>query len=657
MTRRNSDPARRGGRRRRGRRLLDARPRAQARGGGQARHADRGEADRARGRRGRGRRLREGARRPTAPTTRWSRGSARPCPPTTTSARCWSSSTRRPSARKVDFRTINVGGSGAAPAAAPPGPRRARPRLPRRPRARRRSAPPASRRCRSRSASRAASSSCGKFFNRLDTLRRGPQRGLDVTGRLLLLNSITLTPDATKGFPTLSAEVEREHLPAAAHRGPDRRRDRRRSGRPGTAAAPAASATPRAEHPGHDHDRNHHWSRTMSVLNDTWRFLVQRRLWPVAILLVAAAAAVPMLLAKDPPPAGRRAGRRRQGRQGRGARRPSRSSPRPPTATAAAAATCSARARTRSSRRPPRRRRPSRSRPTAAGTGAPTTPATTGGGSSRDARARSPAPVTGTPVVPRRPKKKYELYELTVRFGASDANRPPRKDVKRLQAAAVQRRARADLPRRARRREDRGVPGRLGRRRPGRRRPAGRRRPPARRSSIREGETEFFDVPATAARSRPTARPQYQLDVVKIHKTTTTDAKQAKKAPPASRRSGRMILRARVAGDGPLRYRYDATTGRLHEARPQGLQGRRRQGRARRAGPLLVSGHRGRRVSTRRPPKLPGVSLRLITAGESPRPRPHLHRRGPARRARARPRGDQRATWRGASSATAAAGA
>jgi len=26
----------------------------------------------------------------------------------------------------------------------------------------------------------------------------------------------------------------------------------------------------------------------MSVLNDTWRFLVQRRLWPVAILLIAA---------------------------------------------------------------------------------------------------------------------------------------------------------------------------------------------------------------------------------------------------------------------------------------------------------------------------------------------------------------------------------
>ena len=38
----------------------------------------------------------------------------------------------------------------------------------------------------------------------------------------------------------------------------------------------------------------------MTVFNDTWRFLVQRKLWPVAILLVAAAAAVPFLLGKEP---------------------------------------------------------------------------------------------------------------------------------------------------------------------------------------------------------------------------------------------------------------------------------------------------------------------------------------------------------------------
>jgi hypothetical protein len=38
----------------------------------------------------------------------------------------------------------------------------------------------------------------------------------------------------------------------------------------------------------------------MNVIADTWRGLVQRRLWPLAVLLVAALAAVPFLLAKKP---------------------------------------------------------------------------------------------------------------------------------------------------------------------------------------------------------------------------------------------------------------------------------------------------------------------------------------------------------------------
>jgi hypothetical protein len=38
----------------------------------------------------------------------------------------------------------------------------------------------------------------------------------------------------------------------------------------------------------------------MNVINTTWRQLVRRRLWPVALLLVAALAAVPVLLVQDP---------------------------------------------------------------------------------------------------------------------------------------------------------------------------------------------------------------------------------------------------------------------------------------------------------------------------------------------------------------------
>ena len=38
----------------------------------------------------------------------------------------------------------------------------------------------------------------------------------------------------------------------------------------------------------------------MNVINTTWRQLVRRRLWPVALLLVAALAAVPVLLVQEP---------------------------------------------------------------------------------------------------------------------------------------------------------------------------------------------------------------------------------------------------------------------------------------------------------------------------------------------------------------------
>jgi hypothetical protein len=46
----------------------------------------------------------------------------------------------------------------------------------------------------------------------------------------------------------------------------------------------------------------------MTIITTTWRQLVRRRLWPVALLLVAALAAIPVLLAQEPevpaPPAG-----------------------------------------------------------------------------------------------------------------------------------------------------------------------------------------------------------------------------------------------------------------------------------------------------------------------------------------------------------------
>ena len=47
----------------------------------------------------------------------------------------------------------------------------------------------------------------GKFFNKIDKFVAVRNGGLDVTGRLLLMNSITITPDTEKGFPHLTADV------------------------------------------------------------------------------------------------------------------------------------------------------------------------------------------------------------------------------------------------------------------------------------------------------------------------------------------------------------------------------------------------------------------------------------------------------------------
>ena len=41
----------------------------------------------------------------------------------------------------------------------------------------------------------------------------------------------------------------------------------------------------------------------MSLIKDTWRQIVQRRLWPIALVLLAALVAVPVLLAQSPAPA------------------------------------------------------------------------------------------------------------------------------------------------------------------------------------------------------------------------------------------------------------------------------------------------------------------------------------------------------------------
>jgi len=292
----------------------------------------------------------------------------------------------------------------------------------------------------------------------------------------------------------------------------------------------------------------------MSVINDTWRFLVGRRLWPVAILLVALAAAVPMLLAKDPAPAPAEAPTVAVKADKDAVLAED------PIVTQASDGDRSGRRQVLGSRKDPFKPKvtptptpkPETAKTTEPGSGSSTGAATGATGGDTPSTGASPAPDTSTPVVPK--KKTYELYELSVRFGAS-TGRPPHKRVKRLQALPSNSNAVLiylgvlDDKKTAVFLLDSGVVAEGD----GTCKPS---RAQCETIQVREGDTEFFDVPGGA---------QYELDVLKIHKSTTTDAKKAKKARAAVSPKGRMILRARVAGDGPLRYRYDAKTGRLQK--------------------------------------------------------------------------------------------
>jgi hypothetical protein len=301
----------------------------------------------------------------------------------------------------------------------------------------------------------------------------------------------------------------------------------------------------------------------MSVITDTLRFIIQRKLWPVAIVLIAAAVAVPQLLASGPtaapaPPAGAvksdsasvlatepivapaadsdRSGRRRVLGAEKNPFKPKVT----PTPTPAAAKVPSTATAT-----------------TPSATGAP---GTTVGAS----------PVTPVTTIPVPAKKKYALNELTVRFGLSDGSRPPRKDVKRLRAlpsndepvliylgVLADKKTVVFLL-------DSGVVAQGD----GDCRPS---RTTCETLQIKEGETEFLDVAAEdtgdgttpAADAAPAA--QYQLDVIKIRRKVTASASQARKSIARVSKSGRKILRARIMGDGPIRYRYNHSTGRLEK--------------------------------------------------------------------------------------------
>jgi hypothetical protein len=165
----------------------------------------------------------------------------------------------------------------------------------------------------------------------------------------------------------------------------------------------------------------------MNVLTTTWRQLVRRRLWPVAVLLLAALAAVPLLLSRDATPVA--------------------AAPAAPSVTTKAddaiaepvVAKASPEDRARRRRvlgvrkdpfEPAPVKKPKAAKKAAVKkqTPAPTpTPAPPSGGSSAPV-----VPVTPVPVVPAPKKKTYPKGSLIVRFGDATADNLARMNVTKL---------------------------------------------------------------------------------------------------------------------------------------------------------------------------------------------------------------------------------
>ena len=308
----------------------------------------------------------------------------------------------------------------------------------------------------------------------------------------------------------------------------------------------------------------------MSAITNVWRQLVQRRLWPVAILLIAALAAVPLALAKDPDPAV--------------------PGPVVPAADAAASAESAlavqpivapATAADRGKRRkvlgapknvfglPPVAEAGSAAAPNSDGSTTakdPVTPTTGGSGGTSPSTGGGTSPSTPAPPAtdptPAPAPRTYAMHELTVRFGDAAAG-SARKSLKRLQPLPS-----AENPvliylgvlrdgKTAVFLVDHGVTA-VG---DGDCRPS-----PDECETLRlkAGETEFLDV--TDATGASTG--QYQLDLVKIHKSSTASASRAQ----ASSKAGRRLLKARVASDGPTGYRWDAAAGALQRRPGQTLR-------------------------------------------------------------------------------------
>jgi hypothetical protein len=298
----------------------------------------------------------------------------------------------------------------------------------------------------------------------------------------------------------------------------------------------------------------------MKIVTDTWRQLVQRRLWPVALLLLGALVAVPFLLSKPAEPVA--------------------ASPVAPanTVKTEAASADPIVALVSDDDGPATRRAlgvrhdpfassaPKRKHAKAHGPKVEATPAATPAtGEGQPSSGGGQAPVSTVPTTPKPPTTTIPAYSIDVRFGASSDGEPPRQTLQRNEA----------LPD-----ENDPVLVYLGVKNGGKTAvfmlsegltPTGdgvcTPKDTCETIELQAGETEFFDL------NGDTDGTQFELDVVKIHKhatkvadtdtTTTGSGSSAPVAGSASVKAGNRAVRARVTAHGPLPYRFDPASGTL----------------------------------------------------------------------------------------------
>jgi hypothetical protein len=292
----------------------------------------------------------------------------------------------------------------------------------------------------------------------------------------------------------------------------------------------------------------------MNAVTMPFRQLVDRKLWPLAILLLAALVAVPMLLAKKDasvpaPAAGAVTASAAQVSQ----------APTTPIVTLGAPADRESNRKVLGARKDPFKPAVAPKKATVAKT---TTTTTTKDAGTTGTPVKSDKPVVGVnPAPTEQPlaqKKTYELFSLKIRFGPTSGTDLAHRSIKRLTAlpkmddpVLVYLGLKKDLKTAVFLVDSNTLVVGDGHCVP---EPAN-----CQNLELKKGETAFVDVLNEAGQSTA----QYELDLVSIVKKKTTDAKAAKASRRSIARGGRDALRANVARVGGLKY--DARTGTLVE--------------------------------------------------------------------------------------------